>query len=226
MMGELSMTKEDTADKIEEIYRKLLRLYERFTAETTTIGKQGEALGGIIEELKAESSLATGFKVEVRKGIMESVDKTIEEVNSQIKISIRELVTEEVSGKVKELKSAIDVITKLLIEYAVAKKMSKYWVYLAVLFLGFNFYLHCKTYLQVKNNSNVHFSEEQLSTYRNGVTCGEFWNKLSKKTQDRLLSIKEEKLPPEENSYEWIKEKNPKLDPKGVKKKFDELNGA
>ena len=140
----------DTAEKIEETYRKLLRLYERLTAETTTIGGQGEALGKIIEELKAESSLATGFKIEVRRGIMESVDQVVGEVNNQIKNSIRELVTEEVSEKVKEFKSAMDEAAKLLIEYAVAKKMSKYWVYLAVLFFGFNFYLSGYTYLQVK----------------------------------------------------------------------------
>ena len=52
------------------------------------------------------------------------------------------------------------------------------------------------------------------------------WGRLSKKTQDRLMSIKKGKLPPEENSYEWIEEKNPKLDKKALHKKFDELNGA
>jgi hypothetical protein len=219
--------KAEKAEKIDETYRKLLRLYERLTAETTTIGGQGEALGKIIEELKAESSLATEFKVEVRKGIKESVDKATKEVNNQIRSSIEELVTKEVSEKVKEFNKTINDATKLLTEYAVEKSMRKYWMYLLVLFSGMICYFAGYTYMRVNNcNPDAHFSDEQLSTYRNGVTCGYFWDKLSKKTQDRLLSIKEGKLPAEEKSYEWIKDKNPKLDKKALHKKFEELNGT
>lgn len=216
----------DTTKELEETYRKLVRLYERFSTDMLTIGKQGEALWQIIEELKAESKLATEFKVQVRNGIKESVGKGVEEVNSKIRSSVQELVTKEVSEKVKEFKKTIDDATKLLTEYAVEKSVRKYWMYLIVLFCGLICYFSGYTYLRVNRcNPDAHFSDEQLVTYRNGVTCGYFWEKLSKKSQDRLLSLKEGSIPPEENSYVWIKNKNPKLSKKELSKKFDELNG-
>jgi len=217
----------DSTKEFEATYRKFLHLYERLAADRVIANKQGETLGSIIEELKAESSLATEFKVEVRKGIKESVDKATKEVNNQIRSSIEELVTKEVSEKVKEFNKTINDATKLLTEYAVEKSMRKYWMYLIVLFSGMICYFAGYTYMRVNNcNPDAHFSDEQLATYRNGVTCGYFWDKLSKKTQDRLLSIKEGKLPAEEKSYEWLKEKNPKLNERALRKKFEELYGT
>ena len=218
------MNKENiTTKELEEIYRKLVRLYERFSTDMLTIGKQGEVLGQIIEELKAESSLATEFKVQVREGIKESVDKAVEDVNTQIRDSVQQLVTKEVSEKIKEFKSFTDDATKLLTEYVVDKKSRGIWVYLIVFFCGLILIFTGYTYMRInKCTPDSRLTADQVSTYRHGVVCETMWNKLSKKTQDRLMLIEKGKLPPEESSYEWLENKYPKMSAKEIHKKFDE----
>jgi transcriptional regulator len=83
------MTTEKSTTELEEAYRKFLRLYERLAADRLTISKQGETLGKIIDELKAEAALATEFKVHVRQDVVETLRKTAAEISSQIKNSIQ-----------------------------------------------------------------------------------------------------------------------------------------
>jgi hypothetical protein len=85
------MATETNITELEEAYKKFLRLYERFAADRLTISKQGETLGKIIDELKAESLLATEFKVQVRKGILESVEKITRETDCQPQIKLTPL---------------------------------------------------------------------------------------------------------------------------------------
>ncbi|MEI7563638.1 MAG: hypothetical protein WCJ39_08660, partial [bacterium] len=129
----------NSAKEFEATYRKFLHLYERLAEDRVVANKQGETLGIIIEELKAESSLATEFKVQVRKGIRESVNKVMEEVDGLVKKSIQESVTKEINSSVKDFKSVIDNGAVILRDYTEDKKSRDIWIYFGVIFCGFIF---------------------------------------------------------------------------------------
>lgn len=102
------MAQKQEAQELEETYRKFIRLYERFMEDRLTVTKQGATLTKIIEELKAESSLATEFKMQVRQRIEESVENVLDEVDEQVKLSIQGAVTAEINKSIKDLKSVVD----------------------------------------------------------------------------------------------------------------------
>lgn len=222
---ELKEPKEPNIAELEEAYRKFLRLYERFAADRLTISKQGETLGKIIEELKAESSLATEFKVQVREGIVESVEKLVKEIDAQIKDAVQDSITGELDKSLKKFKEVIDDSAQVLRDYARDKKIRNIWIYCGVFFCGFMFFFSAYTAMQVRKYlPNTYLSSHQISTYESGVAFEKILNKISKKTRDRLTDIWIGKIPAEENSYEWIKDKNPKMDEQEIKRKFKELN--
>ena len=217
----------DAAEKTEETYRKFLRLYERLTAETTTIGRQGEALGKIIEELKAESSLATEFKVQVRKGIMEAVTQVLNEVDGQVKKSIQEAVTKEINQSIKSFKAAVDNSKNVLDNYLADKKSRDIWLYCGVIFCGLVFFFTAYTAIVIKKHTpQTFFTSKQISTYSNGELWDTMWYKVSKKEQERILNLAMRRLPPEKGSFEWIRNQHPELSWREVNKKFEELNGT
>jgi hypothetical protein len=216
---------ETSITELEEAYRKFLRLYERFAADRLTISKQGEALDKIIEELKAESSLATEFKIQVREGILESVEKLVKEVDTQIKESIQKSITEELNKSLKDFKYAINNGTEILEDYVKDRKVRNIWVYCGVIFCGFILFFTATTALKVRKYlPGTYLSSHQLSIYENGLMFDKIWNRVSKKERDRLTRIWLGTIPAEENSYEWIKDKNPKMNDEEIQKKFKELN--
>lgn len=162
----MAKEEQNTAEKTEETYHKFLRLYERLTAETTTIGGQGEALGKIIEELKAESSLATEFKVQVRKGIMEAVTQVLNEVDGQVKKSIQEAVTKEISQSIRSFKAAVDNSKNVLDNYSADKKSRDIWLYFGVIFCGLVFFFTAYTAMVIKKHTpQTFFTSQQIRTY-------------------------------------------------------------
>ncbi|CAL7962251.1 hypothetical protein GAMM_350010 [Gammaproteobacteria bacterium] len=211
----------------EETYRKFLRLYERFVEDRATVSKQGEALTKIIEELKAESTLATEFKMQVRQGITGSVGKVLGEVNEQVKKSIQESVTAEINKSTKELKAVVDDSTKVLDEYLKDKKSRDVWIYCGVFFCGFIFMFTTYTAMVVrKYMPDTFFTSEQLRVYRYGTHFERILDKLSYKEQNRLIDISIGRIPPEENSIEGLRKKYPKMSNKELQKKFDEVNAV
>jgi hypothetical protein len=216
---------EKISQEAKETYNKLLHLYERFATETTIICKQGESLGKIIEELKAESSLATEFKIQVRKGITEHTKTILEEIDRLVEKSVQKSVTGEANKLLQELKETTNAVTEILQEYAVDKKIRNVWIYCGVIFCALIAISCLYTVTRVHNCSPYSYlTTDQISTYSSGRRCNTIWSRLSKKTQDWLLSIEKGKTQPEENSYDWIQERNPKLSAKEIKKKFDELD--
>ena len=213
------MTTEKSTTELEEAYRKFLRLYERFAADRLTISKQGETLGKIIDELKAESSLATEFKVHVRQDVVETMKSTAVAISDQIKNSIQEPITNEVNDLIKKLKGAVNSSIETLHECAELKKEKTWWKVVTTIFgvcLLFVLFF-CKFYLP-----NLYFTSKQLATYKDGIFLNLIWDKLSKKERIRLTAIGRGSLPPEENSIEWIRKQNPSISSIDVIKKFDE----
>jgi hypothetical protein len=219
------MTTKTNITELEEAYKKFLRLYERFAAERLVISKQGETLGKIIDELKAESSFATEFKVQVREGIVESVKNILQEVDAQIKESIQESITGELNKSLKEFKEVIDDSTQILRDYAVDKKIRKIWIYCGVLFCSIICFFTTYTAAQVMRYlPNTYLSSSQISTYEDGIICNKILRRVSKKTRDYLMNIWSGEIAAEENSYEWIRNKNPNMNNEEIKKKFEGFN--
>jgi hypothetical protein len=219
------MVQEDKQIADEETYRKLLRLYERLTSETVTIGKKGEVLGKIIDELKAESSLATEFKVQVRKGIMDAVTKVLNEVDGQVKKAIQESVTGEINKAIKNFKTTIDNSKDVLDGYLEDKKLRQGWIYCGVFFCGLIFLFTAYTARVIKNHTpQTFFTSEQIRTYRYGELWETMWDKISKKDQGRILDLAMKRGLPEKGSVDWIRNEYPGLSWKEVYKKFEELS--
>jgi hypothetical protein len=221
------MAQNNQTPNSEETYRKFLRLYERFVEDRATVSKQGEALTKIIEELKAESTLATEFKMQVRQGITESVGKVLGEVNEQVKKSIQESVTAEINKSTKELKAVVDASTKVLDSYLKDKKSRDIWIYCGVIFCGFIFMFTTYTAMVVrKYMPDTFFTSEQLRVYKYGTHFERILDKLSYKEQNRLIDISIGRIPPEENSVEGLRKIYPKMSNKERQKKFDEVNAV
>ena len=219
------MATETNITELEEAYKKFLRLYERFAADRLTISKQGETLGKIIDELKAESLLATEFKVQVRKGILESVEKITRETDIQIRESIQKSITGELNKSLGEFKEVIDDGAQILRDYAVDKKIRKTWIYCGVFFCSIICFFTTYTAAQVMRYlPNTYLNSHQISTYESGAAFEKILNRVSKKTRDHLTHIWMGKIPAEENSYEWIRDKNPHMNDEEIQKKFKELN--
>jgi len=213
----------NSAKEFEATYRKFLHLYERLAEDRVVANKQGETLGIIIEELKAESSLATEFKVQVRKGIRESVNKVMEEVDGLVKKSIQESVTKEINSSVKDFKSVIDNGAVILRDYTEDKKSRDIWIYFGVIFCGFIFLFSAYTAMKVyRYIPDSYLTGYQVETYSNGEYWNVLWRRMSKKDLGRITSLVMGSVPPEEGSYDWIKKENPKLSPAEVRKKYDE----
>jgi uncharacterized coiled-coil protein SlyX len=209
--------KEANITEIEEVYRKFLRLYERFAAERLIISKQGETLGKIMDELKAETGLATEFKTHIRKDVVETLKETAIEISSQIRNSIQEPTINEINNSSKELKKAVDNSIDELHSSTNMEKKAHLWT-LAALFGGalIALFILFKLYAP-----NAYFTSSQVATYKNGILLELFWDKLSKKEQAKLTAIANSKLPPEENSIKWIREHNPDISSLDVIKKFN-----
>jgi hypothetical protein len=221
------MTQNNQTADSEETYRKFLRLYERFVEDRATVSKQGEALTKIIEELKAESTLATEFKMQVRQGIINGVVKVLGEVNEQVKKSIQESVTAEVNKSTKELKAVVDNSIKVLDNYLKDKKTRDIWIYCGVFFCGFIFMFTTYTAMVVKKHMPDSFlTSEQLRIYKYGIHLERILDKLSDKEKNRLIDISIGRIPPEENSIEGLRKKYPKMSNEELNKKFDEVNAV
>lgn len=213
------MTTEKNTTELEEAYRKFLRLYERLAADRLTISKQGETLGKIIDELKAEAALATEFKVHVRQDVVETLKKTAIEIGSQIKSSIQEPITNELNDTIRNLKTALNTSREALSESTRTKNENILYKCLATVFGG------CLVLIVILGAfyfPKLYFTSKQVGTYQDGVLLESFWHRLPKKEQIRLWKLGRGYLPPEENSMEWIKQHHPKLDDAAVQKKFDE----
>jgi len=203
--------------ELEETYKKFLRLYERFAAERLIIGKQGETLGKIIDELKAETELATEFKVRVRQDVAETLKKIAVEIGVQVKNSIQEPTINEINNSSKELKKAIDNSINELRSSTNTEKKAHWWILVAFFIGGLaSMFIAFKLWVP-----HTHFTSSQIATYKDGIFLELFWEKLSKQEQTKLTAIANGKLPPEENSIEWIRQHNPDISSLDVIKKFN-----
>ena len=194
----------------EEVYRKFLRLYDRFATDSLIVNKQGEILGKIIAELKAESSLATELKIQIRQDIAETMKETAEEINEQIKRSVQDSVTVGIGDSIKEFKSAVKSSASVLHENVNKKEPSQLWSAITLFFCVTSFVCIVYTTAVVgRHLPDSYFTGDQVATYKDGIFMDRLWRKLSKKEQERLIAIERGDLPPEEKSFVWIAKQNP-----------------
>lgn len=212
------MPTEKSVTELEEVYRKFLRLYERLAADRLTISKQGETLGKIIAELKAEAELATEFKVHVRQEVVETLRQTATEIGSHIKSSLQEPITNELHEVISSFKTAINLGSKALNESSRTKNENLWYKCIATVVGGCLITL----VLLSKFLPHLYFTSSQVATYQDGVMLESFWQKLSKKEQLRLWKLGKGYLPAAENSTEWIKQHHPEWDENAIQKKFNE----
>ena len=221
--------KNGSREEVEEIYHKLLRLYERLAADRLIVVKQGEALYKIIDELKAESKLATEFKVHVRQDVVESIRNVVVEIKEQLKKIIHNTTSKEINDTVKELKSVTSNSIEVLKKYTEEKeKPDNGWVTYLIMGMGLCAFLGIMytTITVGRYMPNTYLSSEQIDDYRSGHLWNGLWNRISKKERERIVDLAIGKLPPEEWSIAWLKEKNPKLSGYEIKKKFEEHDGG
>ena len=158
---------------------------------------------------------------------MEEVKKILEEVDGQIKKSIQDSVTAEINESLKELKLVIDESAIVLDNYVRDKKSRDIWIYGGVLFCTLIFLFTTYTATVVRKYMPDSFlTSEQIRIYKYGIHFERILDKISNKEQDRLIDISIGRIPPEENSIEWIREKHPKMSKEKLLKKFEELNAA
>lgn len=217
MTREKEIEKEKSVAELEEVYKKFLRLYERFAADRITISKQGETLGEIIDELKAEMELTTEFKAHVRKDVVETLNKAAVEVGIQIENSIQELITKELNDVIRSFKMTLNASREELSESVRIKDENIWYKWFAaifgiclltIIFLGFHL-------------PRLYFTSKQVEIYEKGLLLNACWNKLSKKTQIFLKQLGRDDLAPQEGSIEWIKRQNPGMDDEEIQRKFD-----
>ena len=205
--------------ELEEAYRKFLRLYERFAEDRLTVTKQGEALGKIIEQLQAESSMATEFKHHIRDGLKEIIDNATQNMKQHCSKEVTDAIAAEINNSIKELRAAIDKSVVILNDYETARPFG-YWMFhlgalAAVLIFGMIFVkLLMPTPL-------LPLTDTQFQTCMNGQKLESFWSKISKVRREYLLDIGAGKIDPEVNSLKWIQQQHPTW---GVEEMAQEFN--
>jgi len=213
-------SKQNEITKIEDVYRKLLHLYERLTSETVTISKQGEIIGKIIEELKAESRLATEFKVQVRSDLTKHINKAVGDTDKQISQAMATFINTGVANSVNDFERATKNGTKVLREYTDDADKRKIWTRGGVGFLGV---LCCCviyiTFVLVKRIPNDLVSY-QFTTYQKGELFKTLLDKVPKQEYDELMKLAIGELPAKRGSIDWIKKHNPKMSDLAARLKF------
>ena len=208
-----------------DTYRKFLRLYEKLVADRLIVVKQGETLCKIIDELKAETNLATEFKVHVRRDVVDTIRLAVAETNKRLKESIRETVAEEFNVSLEELKTETKNSIEVLKRYnEKTEEKPSYWSTYLIIFMGIMVFI-ATMYTAVKVRRyipNSYLTRDQLEIYHNGMHWETLWRKISKDNRDRIVDLVVGKLPAEKGSIDWIEKNNPKLSWSEVKKRFNE----
>lgn len=213
---------EDASIKeLKETYHKFLRLYEHFAADRSVVNKQGEALGKIIDEIKAESSLAMELKVRLRQDLVETMKEAMEEINDQVKKSVQETITDSVSEPIKEFRSIVD--SSPAPDSTNEKWSTQLWN--IIILSSLVAVVVCTVYTAImicRYIPGSYFTSDQVSTYRSGVFLDRLWSKLSKKERTRLMALENGEIPPEEKSFAWYAKQNPGMSSEDIRKKVEE----
>lgn len=206
--------------ELEETYRKFLRLYERFAEDRVTITKQGETLGKIIEELQAESSMATEFKHHVRSDLKEMIEDTVHNVFRSCCEELDRSVTCGVNSSIKKFQAAVEESTAVLEDYKNSKEINT-WVICVGCFV-FAIVLSVILVKWIMPMPIIPLTDSQFQTYESGQELEKFWSKIPKKEQQHLRDIGAGKIDPEVNSFEWIKQQHPTWSTKSIVEEFEE----
>lgn len=174
-------------DRLKAVLYQFITLYERWAEDRQLAAKQG---ADIAESIKLFRSQVQNFKflgAEVRQEINDSIEQAATSATKEITQQISKIATHQVDASTKNLQKAVEVATHQLGGH---QQQIDHWFYgwIAGVFGAAVIVAVLVAHWMIPV-PYLPLTGQQLQTYEHGRLFEALWPKLSKKEQNRLMSL-------------------------------------
>lgn len=186
-MSEAAVAKQNVDERLENVFRQLLDLYERHTQERQIIIKEKEELGKLthllVNQTKEIGQYETGIRKRIQDCIKDSSDVAIQEIEKS--------VADKSSQAVAQLLHKIDnsfASMENVINHFRREKRQLTWKTFCIAIVG-SVITALLIVCLFMPKPTLPLSSEQLSYLQEGQMLAQMWSKLTKQEQARLKAV-------------------------------------
>jgi hypothetical protein len=174
-------------DRLKAIAYQFISLYERWSEDRQVAAKQGadiqELVEVFIEQVKQFKTLEPNVRLELLTSIQNATSSAFEKIGE----TIGQEATRATDHIAKQLAQVTDRTERTLTRYE-SETIATQWKIIGVSVVTTVLTSLLLVWLLIPKPTSP-LTDEQLLTYQNGITMEKFWDKISKKEQNRLINL-------------------------------------
>jgi hypothetical protein len=187
-MSESSIAKTTIDERLENVFRQLLDMYERHAQERQLIIKEKEELSKLTHLLINQTKEIGQYETGIRKRIQDSIKESANVAMQEIGISVADKSGQAIHKIDKSCASIEDVINRFRCE-----KSQSAWKIIGMSMTSSVFAALLTVWLLIPKPT-LPLSSEQISYLQEGQMLTQMWPKLTMQEQDRLKAVSYEVL--------------------------------
>jgi hypothetical protein len=191
-MSEVAVAKQNIDERLENVFRQLLDLYERHAQERQIIIKEKEELSKLTHLLVNQTKEIGQYETGIRKRIQDCIKDSSEVAIREIEKSVADKSSQAVAQLLHKIDNSFASIEDLIKHFR-HEKWPSAWKTIGIAIMGSVITALLIVWLFMPKPT-LPLSNEQLSYLQEGQMLAQMWPKLTKQEQARLKAVSYEVL--------------------------------